>query len=292
MCWAWDLPLKANEKLLILAIADASDDDGFAYPGYERLLSKTGLGRATLAKQIKILSDAGLITKAAHGSFGKGKSVNTYQLNFFVDTKTLASSLEESRKKHAESHPKIEKDDVISSHPELTISSHPELTISSHPELRKVHTPNTISSHPEHEQSVEQSVKQQSVIKTKDISNSDDDLTIKQMMEFKPESVDSGLWESALKARKKRKAVQSKRALNGFINELKKCEQGGISMNSALDIYLQKSWQGIEAEWILPKTKANITPIKQSPQEKDEYKIINGLKYALVGDRYLKVAGQ
>ena len=81
----------------------------------------------------------------------------------------------------------------------------------------------------------------------------DDDLTIEQQMELRPDRIEEVLWLSVIKARKKRKAVQTRRAVNGFIRELEECEKRGISFEDAIDTYLQKTWQGINADWIQKK---------------------------------------
>jgi hypothetical protein len=258
MSWAWDLPLKANEKLVILAIADAANDDGFAFPGYSRLLQKTGLGRATLAKQLKILADAGLFSKESHGIVGKGRGVNTYTLNLSIDISELKKTIEIARKNNAESAPELKNDDTKSSHheprkvhtpntisspPEQSKSSAPELknddTKSSHPEPRKVHTPNTISSPPEHEQSVEQSVKQRSV--KKDIAKTF----------VLPSWVDKSIWDQWMIVRKEKKQVNTDIALNGLIDSLIECEKAGITPTEAMTIAIKNSWAGLKLKWIL-----------------------------------------
>jgi hypothetical protein len=109
----------------------------------------------------------------------------------------------------------------------------------------------------------------------------DDDLSIAQLMEFKPAQLSSSIWESTLKARKKRDAVQTKRAINGFIRELEGCEKSGVSMEQALDVYLQKKWKGINADWMPQKSLGDRTSQNQGYSKTNSgnstaSKVING----------------
>lgn len=79
---AWKLPLNSTETLVILALADAASDEGFCFPGYENLIEKTKLARATLAKTLGILEGTGIFEKKPHSNIGEGRKVNTYQLLF------------------------------------------------------------------------------------------------------------------------------------------------------------------------------------------------------------------
>jgi len=81
MSLVWKFPLHSKEKITLLAIADNANDEGYAFPGYAHLIKKTGLARATLAKQLKILREMGLIKQTPHAEIGKGRKVNTYQIN-------------------------------------------------------------------------------------------------------------------------------------------------------------------------------------------------------------------
>jgi len=80
MSMVWDLPLRSNEKIVLLAIADHANDEGFAYPGYDRLEKKCGISRATLAKTIKFLSFADLVTITQRAEIGVGKKSSLYQI--------------------------------------------------------------------------------------------------------------------------------------------------------------------------------------------------------------------
>jgi hypothetical protein len=59
--WALDLP--AGEKLLLLALADCANDEGFCWPGMRSLKAKTGKCERSLQAAIKSLCAAGHLTR-------------------------------------------------------------------------------------------------------------------------------------------------------------------------------------------------------------------------------------
>jgi hypothetical protein len=82
---AWDMPgLNSAEKIVLLAIADCANNEGFAYPGYTTLTQKTGMAKTTLSKCLKVLKGAAILKIGSHADFGTGKSVNTYVISMRV----------------------------------------------------------------------------------------------------------------------------------------------------------------------------------------------------------------
>lgn len=138
MNWVWGLPLSSNEKIVLLAIADCANDEGFAYPGYNTLTRKTGMARSTLAKKLKLLSASGLLEKSSHAEIGRGRKVNTYTIS-------MRGELTESMRVELIENIKVLRKDI----------SRP---ISPILELRKVQSSNSISPTLEHETSLEPSV--------------------------------------------------------------------------------------------------------------------------------------
>jgi hypothetical protein len=155
-------------------------------------------------------------------------------------------------------------------------------------QIRK--TRNTGNPNPENPTQVSTEYKQdlKEKISTENISigdeqeiDEDDELTIAQLSKFKPDPVDSKLWDKFLKARKKRKAVQSQRAIQMALTELKKCNELGISMNDAIGTYLANTWKGLEADWIQNKQKSPISgvnriPGQKHPQQRPDYSVLGG----------------
>jgi hypothetical protein len=104
MSQVWELPhLATGERLLLLAIADHCNDDGFCYPSAERLRHKCGwASTATYTKHIKILQDAKLIKKTARASTLEGRKTDLIEvIHSNIHTGVLLDLLTVSRKKYS-----------------------------------------------------------------------------------------------------------------------------------------------------------------------------------------------
>jgi DNA-binding transcriptional MocR family regulator len=70
-----DTSLEPNKKLIMLSIADNSNDDGFSYPSINNICIKTSLSKPTVIKHIKELEIQGLlISKKRNRSNGSATS--------------------------------------------------------------------------------------------------------------------------------------------------------------------------------------------------------------------------
>lgn len=58
---AWQAPLTATQKLVLLAMADWSNDEGICWPSIAKLASKTSLSERGLRKVIRSLEELGLV---------------------------------------------------------------------------------------------------------------------------------------------------------------------------------------------------------------------------------------
>jgi hypothetical protein len=70
MTAVWGLDLPAGDKLVLLALADAANDEGHCWPGLASLCVKTGKCRRSLQQSLRALDHAGHITR--HEVPGKG----------------------------------------------------------------------------------------------------------------------------------------------------------------------------------------------------------------------------
>jgi len=61
MSEVWELDIPTAEKLVLLAIADNADDDGFCYPGKKHVARKCCLTDRDVMKHISRLQDRGII---------------------------------------------------------------------------------------------------------------------------------------------------------------------------------------------------------------------------------------
>ena len=91
--WAWDSTagLKANAKLVLLAMADYADDRNQCWPAYETLADKCDISRTSVYDAIKALCDLKLIAITKRYDEGKRAS-NLYTLAVGTKAKNLSSN--------------------------------------------------------------------------------------------------------------------------------------------------------------------------------------------------------
>lgn len=81
MSWVFTLEeLPPRETLVLLALADAANDRGLAWPSQARLAPKARCSQRSLRRYIQFLKDAGLVEVMSRSSQG-GRKSNVYQLN-------------------------------------------------------------------------------------------------------------------------------------------------------------------------------------------------------------------
>lgn len=81
LVWA-NGPTKAADRLMLLAIADNSDDYGLAWPGMERLAAKCCVGPDAARATVRRLEAAGWLSTIRGGGGAGGHGVpNRYQIN-------------------------------------------------------------------------------------------------------------------------------------------------------------------------------------------------------------------
>ncbi len=83
MAWAWEQQgLTLAEKLILVAIADHSSDDGWCFPSLKHLMSKTGISSQRYCRQVvsNLIVKERLAKKSRHKD-GRQMS-NLYKLNF------------------------------------------------------------------------------------------------------------------------------------------------------------------------------------------------------------------
>ncbi len=225
---AWDMPgLNTSEKMLLLAISDCSNNEGYAYPSYITLVKKTGMSKATLSKCMKILKGLEILKTESHGSIGVGKKVNTYTISLRCELPIssdheLIEKIKELRKSNSNA-------------------------ISSHLELRKVHTANSISSHREHEPSLQPPIKEPTL---KDIAKKGFVL---------PEWIDKKIWAQWMQVRKAKKQTNTDIALTKLVNELLACQVAGFEPSVAMTTAVENSWAGLKLQWLINLHQATNT---------------------------------
>jgi hypothetical protein len=241
---AWLMPgINAQEKILLLAIADCSNDDGYAYPGYDKLLKKTSIGsKSTLSKCMKVLKGVGILNSESHGYIGNGKKVNTYTISLRCELsistdRELIEKIKELRKSCSNA---ISTDGV----------------------QRKIQHVYPISTGGVHEPSLQPPESKPSVLK--DIAKTEKPKAEKKPKK-KPNSmlsflldygIEGDLAEDFIIHRRSKRAAITATALQGFERE---AQIAGISLIMAVTTCIERNWQGFKAEWYMSAGLSNNT---------------------------------
>lgn len=73
-----DTRLKSSQKLVMLALADYSGDEGVCFPSISTMVTKTSLSNKTIITSIRKLIDAGFLIKEYRSRRAGGRSSNLY----------------------------------------------------------------------------------------------------------------------------------------------------------------------------------------------------------------------
>ena len=76
MTQVWSLDIPPHLKLVLLAIADSANDEGFCYPGQTKLAAKCSIKPRALRKNLADLETRGLLVVSQRGQ----RRTNTYQI--------------------------------------------------------------------------------------------------------------------------------------------------------------------------------------------------------------------
>lgn len=277
MTMAWEMPLNSTEAIVLLALADCANDEGFCYPGYESLMRKTKLSKSTLAKTLAILEGAGLFKKKSHAAIGEGKKVNTYEMLFDDSWFSVVRNSKNPKRSRSEliESTRIELIEKIKE-----LRSEKKRPISSHLEPRKVHTSNSKSSHLEHEPSVITVSKEPSVLKDVRAKKNDDEAKKNtKLTEDEALLLDYGiegqLAKDFIKHRKSKRAQITQTAMSGLAREAAKA---GITNAEAVALIIEANWQGFNADWYFnrqqksPASATNRKPgFQKQPMQRPDY---------------------
>ncbi len=75
-----DTSIKGNEKLLLLSMADFSNDDGVCFPSYNTLVTKTSMNKGSVSKWLNSLEEKGKLLIANRKRKNGSNSSNKYLL--------------------------------------------------------------------------------------------------------------------------------------------------------------------------------------------------------------------
>ncbi|MDE1465649.1 helix-turn-helix domain-containing protein [Spartinivicinus poritis] len=77
----WQNNLEPNKKIVLLALADNANDQGYCWPAMDTIAEKTSLSRSTVKRHIKSLAELDLLTKFERASASGATTSNHFYLH-------------------------------------------------------------------------------------------------------------------------------------------------------------------------------------------------------------------
>ena len=105
MTWAWEQELPPLTKLVLMAIADHCDDEGYAWPGIKGISKKCGVAHRTVQRQVEELQAKGILKVEARQRPDGSSSSNGYTV--VLNGTIRYEGVSESHPPMSESHPGV-----------------------------------------------------------------------------------------------------------------------------------------------------------------------------------------
>lgn len=83
MNWAWEQPISGNEKLCLMALADAATDHGYSFPSYATVARKCHIDRSTVIRTVGRLALSGYLRVDARQRGNGSATSNSFQLHMY-----------------------------------------------------------------------------------------------------------------------------------------------------------------------------------------------------------------
>lgn len=87
MNWAWEQNLPPGSKLVLMALADNADDQGYCWPKIKTIAAKCCVSERTAQRTVKDLLDSGLLKVSARFNATGGQISNGYTLEMYPPDK-------------------------------------------------------------------------------------------------------------------------------------------------------------------------------------------------------------
>jgi len=78
MSWVWEQDLPPLDKIVLMAIADHADDDGYAWPGMKRIAEKCSMEKRTVQRHVEKLQEQQLLKVESRQRTDGSSSSNGY----------------------------------------------------------------------------------------------------------------------------------------------------------------------------------------------------------------------
>ena len=80
LTWAFDQPISATDKVVLLALADYANEHGLCWPSISSLVQRAHVGERTVQRALQSLEDAGFITRERRKRENGSDTSNIYRL--------------------------------------------------------------------------------------------------------------------------------------------------------------------------------------------------------------------
>jgi hypothetical protein len=252
---AFDLPLKANDKLVFLALCEyANDDDFTCYPSFATLMRKASISRGALSTCLNVLENLGLISRALRKRQNGSNTSNlwTVHIDKNVDWELYKKRPLLTKRANHSSESELPKSKNHSSESELGVRGH-----SSESEL---HEPLANSFNPELKEYKESSTKKD--FKEKKASSKGLDLTSVEASRYKANILEF------IEHRKEIKKPMTQLALKKFINLVDKLDSEGCNIPDLIDNSITAGYSNI----FKPRQQKNYkTQVEKNNEFIDDY---------------------
>ena len=92
--WAWEAPIKAGPKFVLVALAEHANDNGDCWPSLATLSRKCGMSRSCVSVHLKQLENAKFITKSYRRKHEGRRASNLYKLSINAHPESLSKELQ------------------------------------------------------------------------------------------------------------------------------------------------------------------------------------------------------
>jgi hypothetical protein len=78
--WAWELDIPTNEKIVLLALANWANGDGFCYPGQQSIAKRASVSERTVRTLLDRLIERGYVQRSRRSDASGRRMTDGYQL--------------------------------------------------------------------------------------------------------------------------------------------------------------------------------------------------------------------
>ena len=120
MSWAWEQELPPLTKLVLMAIADHCDDEGYAWPGIRGIAKKCGVAHSTVQRHVQSLEEQGILNVEPRQRPDGSSSSNGYTV--IMDGTIRDQGVAESDPPMSESYPGVSEELPLGIRPDTPLT--------------------------------------------------------------------------------------------------------------------------------------------------------------------------